>query len=203
MSASTHSNAWVEQAIGSQSAVRMAWYAFLVLAGVALITVSAKIQVPFWPVPMTLQTLAIMVVAAAYGSRLGLATILGYLGAGLYGLPVFAGPAAGPAYFAGPTAGFLAGFVLLTAIVGYAADKGWAKNPFKLFGTMLFADILVFALGFFWLGFMFVSAKSGTTLGAATAFSVGVQPYILADLVKIALASALVPALYNLIKRER
>lgn len=173
----------------------------LVAFGVALLALSAKIQVPFWPVPMTLQTLAVMGIAAAYGSRLGLATIIAYLMAGYAGAPVFAGPVAGPAYFAGPTAGFLAGFLAIALIVGAAADRGWGKSPAKLFGTMLVADIVCFAIGFSWLAFMFVSAKTGTTLGAETAFNVAVKPYILADLLKIALAALMVPAIGKLLRR--
>jgi biotin transport system substrate-specific component len=183
------------------SNMRLVYSALLVVFGIATLALSAKIQVPFWPVPMTLQTLAIMGIAAAYGSRLGIATVLAYLAAGFAGAPVFAGPVSGPAYFAGPTAGFLAGFVLIALIVGYAADKGWAKNPFKLFGSMLVADALCFLLGFVWLGFMFISAKSGTTLGAEVAFNAGVKPYILADLVKIAIAAAIIPAIGNLVRK--
>lgn len=175
-------------------------YALLMVFGIALLAVSAKIQVPFWPVPMTLQTLAVMGIAAAYGSRLAVSTILAYLAAGFAGAPVFAGALAGPAYFAGPTAGFLLGFVAIAAIVGYAADKGWARNPVKLFASMLAADVLCFALGFIWLGFMFVSAKTGTTLGAATAYGV-VSQYFLADLVKIAIAALSVPAITKLLAK--
>ena len=175
-------------------------YALLMVFGIALLAVSAKIQVPFWPVPMTLQTLAVMGIAAAYGSRLAVSTILAYLAAGFAGAPVFAGALAGPAYFAGPTAGFLLGFVAIAAIVGYAADKGWARNPVKLFASMLAADVLCFALGFIWLGFMFVSAKTGTTLGAATAYGV-VSQYFLPDLVKIAIAALSVPAITKLLQK--
>ena len=183
---------------GSNS--RSIYSLLLIAAGVAILAISAKIQVPFWPVPMTLQTLAIMGIAASYGSRLGISTILAYLAAGFAGAPIFAGPLAGPAYFAGPTAGFLLGFVVIAAIVGYAADKGWGKNPLKLFASMLAADILCFALGFVWLGFMFVSAKTGTTLGAATAYGV-VSQYFLADFVKIALAALAVPAISKILAK--
>ena len=119
---------------------------------------------------------------------------------GFAGAPVFAGALAGPAYFAGPTAGFLLGFVAIAAIVGYAADRGWARNPVKLLATMLAADVLCFALGFIWLGFMFVSANTGTTLGAATAYGV-VRQYFLVDLVKIAIAALSVPAITKLLKQ--
>ena len=185
----------------SNSSYKAALYAVMIALGVVLIAISAKIQVPFWPVPMTLQTLAITGIAAAYGFRLGLATILAYLGAGYMGAPVFAlGAIAGPAYFAGPTAGFLAGFVVLTAIVGYVADRVRSENVFALFGAMLVGDVILFALGFAWLGFGFVTG-SGATLGAEFAWAKGVQPYILADLVKMILAAAAVPAISRLISR--
>ncbi|MGR3290389.1 MAG: biotin transporter BioY [Paracoccaceae bacterium] len=163
----------------------------LVAAGVAIIAIGAKIQVPFWPVPMTLQTLALMVVFAASGMRLSLEIILAYLAVGLAGLPVFAGPAAGPIYFAGPTVGFLIGFVAAAAIVGWAADRGMSRRPLALFGVMLSADIVIFALGFLWLGFVFTTS-SGQTLGAGVAFKSGVQPFVLADIVKLVLAVVVV-----------
>lgn len=184
----------------SNSSVKGLTLAIMVAFGVALIALSAKVQIPFWPVPMTLQTLAIAGLAAAYGLRLGMATIIAYLIAGYMGAPVFAGPVAGPAYLVGPTAGFLAGFVVLTAIVGYVADRTASKNPFALFGAMLVGDVLLFALGFVWLAYFFVTG-SGNTLGADFAWAKGVSPYILGDLVKMALAAALVPAISRLMKR--
>ena len=173
----------------------------LVAAGIGLITLGAKVQVPFWPVPMTLQTLALMVVFAASGMRLSLEIVLGYLALGLVGLPVFAGPVAGPLYFAGPTAGFLLGFVGAAMIVGYAADRGLTRRPLALFGAMLTADVLIFALGFLWLGFLFTTS-SGQTLGADVAFANGVKPFVLADLVKLALAAAFFAGLGRLSKPD-
>src|SRR5262249_25696265 len=122
----------------------------LVLVGTALLVVSAKVSVPFYPVPMTLQTLAVVAIAAAYGMRLGTLTVLAYLAEGLIGLPVSPSPppaAAGPLYFLGPTGGFLAGFILLALIVGYAADRGWDRSFVRLFGAMIAADAVVFILG--------------------------------------------------------
>ncbi|MEE9428544.1 MAG: biotin transporter BioY [Paracoccaceae bacterium] len=162
----------------------------LVAAGVGLITLGAKVQVPFWPVPMTLQTLALMFVFAASGLRLSLEIIFAYLAIGLAGLPVFAGAIAGPLYFAGPTAGFLIGFVAAAFIVGRAADSGIAQRPMALLGTMLVADVVIFTLGFLWLGFIFTTS-GGDTLGTQVAFANGVKPFILADLVKITIAAAL------------
>ncbi len=177
-----------------------ALYPVLVAFGIALIAISAKIQLPFWPVPMTLQTLAIAGIAAAYGMRLGLVTIIAYLAAGYMGAPVFAGPIAGPAYFVGPTAGFLAGFVVLTAVVGFVADRVNSESFWKLLGAMLIGDALLFALGFVWLGFMFV-AGSGNTLGGSFAWAKGVEPYILGDIVKMVLAAAAVPAISTMMRR--
>lgn len=173
----------------------------MIAAGVAVIAIAGKIQVPFWPVPMTLTTLAIMAIFAMSGLRLSLEIIFAYLAAGFAGLPVFAGALAGPAYFVGPTGGFLLGFVAAAIIVGWAADRGLARNPLSLFGAMLVGDIAVFALGFLWLGFLFTTS-SGTTLGAEVAFNNGVKPFVLADLTKIAVAAALVTGIARTFKRD-
>lgn len=193
------SKALAPNAIGNTPLVA-ATNTLFVIFGIALIALSAKIQVPFWPVPMTLQTLAIAGIAAAYGFRLGLVTVIAYLAVGYMGAPVFAGPVAGPGYLMGPTAGFLAGFVILTAIVGYVADKTQSKNPFVLFGAMLVGDLILFTLGFVWLAYFFVTG-SGATLGSDYAWTKGVSPYILGDIFKMALAAALVPAIGRLMKR--
>lgn len=173
----------------------------LVLVGTLVLYISAKISVPFYPVPMTLQTLAVMAIAAAYGMRLGTMTVVAYLAEGFAGLPVFTATpplAAGPLYFLGATGGFLAGFVLLALIVGYAADRGWDRSPFRLFGAMIAADVVVFALGFVWLA-AFAHLGSKTGLGLAGAWANGVVPFVLGDLLKIALAALLVPAVWGLV----
>ncbi len=172
----------------------------LVLIGTVILVISAKISVPFYPVPMTLQTLAVMAIAAAYGTRLGTMTVVAYLAEGLVGLPVFTATppaAAGPLYFLGPTGGFLAGFILLALIVGYAADRGWDRSFVRLFAAMIAADVLVFVLGFAWLA---LGAQIGTHtgIGFAGAWTNGVVPFALGDLLKIALAAALVPASWSL-----
>lgn len=149
-----------------------------------------------------MQTLALFAIAAMFGARLAVATVLLYFAEGFAGLPVFAGPIAGPAYFTGPTAGFLLGFIAVAAIVGHAADRGWSKSPQKMFGAMLLGDAVLFTLGFVWLAFMFVSAKTGATLGASTAFAAGVQPFILADLLKIAIAAIGVPMVWKLVRHR-
>ena len=100
----------------------------LVLGGTVLIALAARVSVPMIPVPMTLQTLAILVVGLLFGARLGAATLLAYLGEGAMGLPVFAGGNGGFAYMMGPTGGFLAGFVLMAWIAGHGSDRGWTRG---------------------------------------------------------------------------
>lgn len=166
----------------------------LVIAGTLIIAVAAKIKVPFFPVPMTLQTFAILLIAATYGMRLGTLTVLAYLGEGLLGLPVFTNtpPAiAGPAYFLGPTGGFLAGFVLMAIIVGYAADRGWDRSIAKLIGTMVVAEVVMFALGFIWLAGFAQLSSGAVGIGAAKAWAGGVTPFVLGDILKLVLAALL------------
>ena len=162
--------------------------------GIAALTLGAKIQVPFWPVPMTLQTLALMLVIGMGSARLALITVTGYLALGLAGLPVFAGPLAGPAYLAGPTAGFLLGFLLAALVGGVLVDRGAGSRPFRLFGALLLADTLVFASGVLWLGLVFTTA-SGVHPGLGAAFANGAVPFLLGDLLKLVLATVLLTRL--------
>ena len=177
------------------AAGRLVRPAVLAAAGVCLITLGAKASVPFWPVPLTLQTLAISVVAAAYGLRLGVATAAAYLLAGLLGAPVFAGMSVGVAPFMGPTGGFLAGFLVMAAIIGAAADRGWDKAWSKVLAAMALANVIVFVPGLLWLG---TFTGYGAKLLAA-----GLWPFALGTVVKTALAAALMPAAWALVRRLR
>lgn len=175
----------------------------LVLAGTALIAIAAKIKVPFYPVPMTLQTLAIMVIAATYGFRLGTLTVIAYLGEGLLGLPVFTNTPpsiAGPLYFLGPTGGFLAGFVVLAMVVGYAADRGWDRSVIRLFAAILAGQIVLFLLGFAWLAWFAQLSSGASGLGIEKAIELGVTPFLWGGLLKGALAAFLVPAAWTLLR---
>ena len=177
----------------------------LVLAGVALMVLSAKVKVPFFPVPMTLQTLCVLAIGAAYGSRLGALTVAAYVGLGLAGLPVFTNTpplAAGPLYLLGPTGGFVAGFVPAAFLMGLAAERGFDRSVPKMFAAALAADALIFALGFLWLAFFAQLAGGATGLGAAAAFSKGVMPFVPGDLVKAALVALAFPAVWALVRRS-
>jgi biotin transport system substrate-specific component len=174
----------------------------LVLIGTAILAISAKVQVPFWPVPMTLQTLAVMLIGATYGSRVAVATVLAYIAEGALGLPVFANTPpqiAGPAYLIGPTAGYIWGWVAAAAIIGYAADKGWSRSVPKMFAAMLAGEIVLFGMGFVWLAWFATLSSGAAGMGAEAAFLAGVKPFILADLLKLTLAALAVPAAWRLL----
>ncbi|CAN5121511.1 biotin transporter BioY [soil metagenome] len=177
----------------------------LILLGTAFLAVSAKIKVWQEPVPITLQTFAVMALAAAYGSRLAVATVVAYLVEGALGLPVFTNTPpliAGPAYFLGTTGGFLLGFIPLAFIVGTAADRGWDRSIPKLFAAMVVADVVVFVIGFAWLAWGAHLASGAMGIGYANAFKFGVAPFLLADLLKLALAALLVPTIWGLVKTK-
>lgn len=188
-----------------EGAARLISAVLLVIAGTMVLAIAAKIKVPFYPVPMTLQVLAVLGIAATYGSRLAVITVLAYLAQGAIGLPVFTNTppmVAGPAYFMGPTGGFLLGFVVMAWIVGTAADRGFGRSFPKLFGAMLVADVVMLALGFAWLAWFATLSSGATGLGVASAFSAGVAPFLLGDLFKVVLAAAAVPAVWRLFDRR-
>jgi biotin transport system substrate-specific component len=194
--ASTQALAGLTQAGGRTA--QAAGFIILAVAGSALLALSSKITVPFYPVPMTLQTFALMAIVAAFGLRLGVATVALYLAEGAFGLPVFAGTpekGIGLAYMVGPTGGYLAGYLVAAILVGLAVEKGWGRSPFKLFGAMLAADAVIFTLGVAWLGAVVGWDKP--------LLAWGVTPFLLGDAVKIALAAALIPALWQLADRFR
>jgi biotin transport system substrate-specific component len=168
--------------------------AFVLIAlGTALMALSAKVNLPLPYVPMTLQSLVVLMIGAAYGWRLGSATMIAYLAEGAMGLPVFAGPVGGLAPLVGPTAGYLFGFVLAAFVTGWLAERGWDRSVGLLFVAMAVGHIVIFAAGFGWLAL---------GLGAAKAWQVGVAPFIAASLVKNALGATLMPAVRRIIDRR-
>ncbi|RYI94025.1 MAG: biotin transporter BioY, partial [Acetobacteraceae bacterium] len=125
--------------------------ALLALGGSLAVAASAQIQLPIQPVPMTLQSLVVLLAGIAYGPRLGAATLLLYLGEGICGLPVFAGFRAGPAALVGPTGGFLLGFVPAAALAGWLAAQGWAGGFWRSGALFLAGHTVIFAAGLAWL----------------------------------------------------
>jgi biotin transport system substrate-specific component len=139
---------WPDRAVGFSAAARAV---ILVALGTALLTLSAKINLPLPYVPMTLQTLVVLMIGAAYGWRLGSATVIAYLAEGAIGLPVFAGPVGGLAPLVGPTAGYLFGFVAAAFITGWLSERGWDRSVPRLFVAMGIGHTVILAAGFAWL----------------------------------------------------
>ncbi len=167
--------------------------ALLAILGSALMAVSAKIQVPMYPVPMTMQTFAVLVIAMAYGARLAGVTLLLYLAEGAIGLPVFAS-GAGLAYMAGPTGGYLAGFLVAAVLVGWLAERGWDRKPVLTFLANAVGTTIIFVLGLAYLS---------TLVGSVdVAFEKGLAPFAIGALVKVSLAAAVLPLVWKLLPRR-
>ena len=156
-------------------------YAFIALIGSIALGISSKIKIPFYPVPMTMQTLVIIMIGVAFGWRLGLATVSLYLFEGIIGLPVFSGTpekGVGLVYFTGPTMGYLIGFLVAVFFVG---KFKYSKNLITNFLKLTFATSFIYLLGMAWLGSLIGWDKP--------IFKLGAQPFLLAELFKILIAT--------------
>lgn len=169
----------------------------LAVAGSLALWVSAKVQIPFYPVPVTLQTLVVLLIGMAYGWKLGTATVALYLLQGAVGLPVFAGTpekGIGLLYMAGPTGGFLIGFVLAAALVGFLAQRGWDRNIATTALAMLLGNAIIYVPGLLWLGSVVGWDKP--------VLQWGMTPFLLGDLAKLVIAALLMPAVWKMLGRR-
>ena len=164
----------------------------MVLSGSLLVAAAAQVSVPMFPVPMTLQTLAIMLIGLTYGARLAGATLVAYLGQGAMGFPVFAGGAFGLAPLMGPTAGFLFGFVAMAFVMGWLVERGLSKG-FGLFAAALLATAVLFVPGVLWL-------FAATPLDLQGAFMAAAAPFLLGEVVKAAVAVLIVTGAFAALK---
>jgi biotin transport system substrate-specific component len=178
---------WIESGLGRE--------VVLLLGGSLLIALSAQLRValPFSPVPITGQTFAVLLLGALYGSKRGPATVATYLALGAMGLPVFAGGASGVARLIGPTAGYLVGFLVAAFVVGSLSERGWDRKPWTAAASMFIGSVVIYATGVLWL------AKF---VGWPAVLSTGVLPFLPGDVLKIALATLLLPAGWKLIGRS-
>ena len=154
-------------------------YVFLIILGTFLLTISAKIKIPFYPVPMTMQTFIVLILGISLGSKLGSLTVLVYLVEGIFGLPVFSNSpekGIGIAYFTGPTMGYLIGFIVAAFIAGKINLK---MNIFKIIQVILISITSIYFLGMLWLGYIIGWDKP--------IFELGAKPFLLAELFKIIL----------------
>lgn len=170
----------------------------LVVAGVLFLAIAAKIKVPMFPVPMTLGTFAVLTMGAAYGARLGLVTILGYMIIGALGFDVFAGSSAekfGLEYMMGGTGGYLVGYVLAVLALGTLARAGWDRSAPKMACAILLGNALIYVPGLIWLGMLYGWDKP--------ILQWGLTPFLLGDFLKLALAAVVLPLVWKMVGRAR
>jgi len=170
--------------------------AALVLGGTVLLWLSSKIQIPLYPVPVTMQTLVVLVLGIAYGWRLGVATMALYLVEGAIGLPVFAGgwsEGGGYHLLFGPTGGYLFGFVVAAGVCGRLAERGWDRSLWTAGAAMVIGNLIIYAMGLAWLA---------VQIGAADAVKYGLLPFLLGDALKIVLGACGLPAAWQLLGRR-
>ena len=177
--------------------------AALAILGSLLVALCAQVSIPMVPVPMTLQTLAVLAIGAAYGSRLGAATLCLYALEGAAGLPVFANFQAGLFLPSGEiiaTGGYIIGFILAAGLVGWLAERGWDRSFAWMFLAMLMGAGVLYVPGLLWLT-VWLAALKGMAWDAslAVALSTGLLPFVWGDLAKAALAAAAFPAAWSMI----
>jgi biotin transport system substrate-specific component len=188
----------------SEGGMRAARLVLLAVLGSLLTAISAQIQVPMFPVPMTMQPFAVIVIGAALGARLGFASLLLYIIEGAAGLPVFAGFGAGPAILLGPTGGYIIGFALAAGAVGWLAERGWDRSVLATVAAMTIGMAVLYIAGLAWLTHWIAAAKGLSVSSAAqAAFMAGALPFLIGDAVKIVLAALVLPGAWRLIERPR
>ena len=198
MTTTTHNSVLAEVILPLTGQAMRVKQIILVIAGIAALAVAAKIKIPMIPVPMTMGTFAVLSIGAAYGMRLGLVTIIGYMFIGALGFDVFAGSSVetfGITYMMGGTGGYLVGYVLAVLALGYAASQGWDRSIGKMAFAMVLGNVLIYVPGLVWLAVLY-----GTD---APIFTWGLTPFLLGDLVKLALAALLLPSVWGLVGSAR
>jgi biotin transport system substrate-specific component len=183
----------------------------LVVLGIAVLTLAAQVKVPVWPSPvlMNLGTFAVLTVAAAYGPRLGLVTMAGWMLLGALGFDVFQSSTAsnsGLAYMTGPTGGYLVGYLLATVALGQAARRGWDRSVGGMAAALFAGNVLIYVPGLLWLGYLianglFDPAKYASVWDQTMAW--GLTPFLVGDALKLALAALVVPGLWKLVGAAR
>jgi biotin transport system substrate-specific component len=176
-------------------AVSGIYEALLVLACSGLIALSAQaaVPLPFSPVPVSGQTLAVLLIASALGRRLGSVAVLTYLAEGAMGLPVFAGGISGPATLIGPSGGYLVGFLPAAWVCGALAERGWDRNVLGMVASMVAGEIVLFATGLFWLS---------RTVGPAAVWGMGLLPFLPGEAAKIVIAATALPLSWRVAERR-
>ncbi len=198
MNTALNRNVLVDMFGATEGTALRAKQALLVVAGIAMLAIAAKIKIPMWPVPITMGTFAVLTIGAAYGARLGFVTILGYMIIGALGFDVFAGSSAekfGLEYMMGGTGGYLVGYVLATVALGMFARAGWDRSAGRMGIAMLVGNALIYVPGLIWLGMLYGWDKP--------ILEWGLTPFLIGDALKLALAAIILPAAWKLVGRAR
>jgi biotin transport system substrate-specific component len=174
----------------------MNWVRAILLAvlGSAIVGVAAQVNVPLVPVPVTLQTLAVLAIGASYGARLGAATLALYAAEGAAGLPVFAEMKSGIATLTGPSGGYIIGYIFAAAVVGYLAERGWDRSIVKMFVAVLLGTIALYIPGLAWL--------HQFTSGFAQTYAWGLEPFVVGDLLKVAVVALALPTAWQAMQKR-
>jgi biotin transport system substrate-specific component len=170
--------------------------AVLVLAGAALVALAAQVRIPFDPVPITGSTFAVLLVGASLGAVRAASSLSLYVVFGILGAPVYTGQNSGWEYFTGATGGYLVGFVLAAAVVGFLAERGWDRRLSSAIAAMLTGSVLIYAVGLPWLA-------ATANLDVAQTLEKGLALFVPGDLLKLYLAAALLPVAWRAIERFR
>jgi biotin transport system substrate-specific component len=182
----------------------------LVVVGVALLALAAKVKVPVWPSPVaiSLGTFAVLTIAAAYGPRLGLVTMGAWMLVGALGFDVFQSSSAekyGLAYMMGATGGYLVGYLLASVALGFAARRGWDRTVGGMALALLAGNVLIYIPGLLWLNHLVAGGLFDPAYGTAWNQTIawGLTPFLIGDALKLALAALVVPAAWKLVGTAR
>lgn len=161
----------------------------LILGGAVLTAIAAQIAIPMWPVPITGQTFAVLLVGAVLGASRGAISMIAYFSMGAAGLPVFTGAVSGVSF--GPTFGYQVGFIAAAAVVGWLAKMNWQKTVAGVFASFLIGNAVIYLFGLPWLAFALSNLNLASNLSAVLA--AGLIPFLVGDAIKMALAAAALP----------
>lgn len=172
----------------------------LVIAGATIVALLAQVEIPLWPVPITGQTLGVIVVGAALGAWRGAAALTTYMLVGLAGLPVFAGFTGTVAAIGKPSFGFVIGFIFSAFVAGWFAERAWDRRPGLAFLGFAAASVVPFVFGIPYMAFI-LNVVMGLDYSFGELLAVGLLPFILGGLIKAALAAAIIPGAWALVRK--
>jgi biotin transport system substrate-specific component len=169
----------------------------LILSGAVLTAYAAQLVIPMWPVPITAQTLAVLLVGSVLGATRGAISLIVYFSMGAVGLPVFS---AATSLSFGPTFGYLIGFIAAAALVGYLSQRGWHRSVVGVLGSFVIANSAIYLFGLPWLAFALGSFGAANDFASVAA--AGLAPFILGDVIKMIVAAALLPLAWKFLGKK-